>query len=203
MIWTRFFHLHYLKQKVIYSVSWLKAFWLCDEVVFDFRFFALVCFLNVCLVSQHLIKDQKGSILLFLCLHRKIKGLFGLGHYLLAYAFVRLLERADGNNLWHVFKLFSSYFYKLSKMAYENNSYLIRKLPNLIASWSAHLTPSASAKQGSTSTDSNLHLLWVTIPVWVLFFRISPHPVCPLEKHLTFTNIWWDTSWNVPALSLL
>ena len=76
-------------------------------------------------------------------------------------------------------------------------------MPNLTATWSAHVTPSASAKQGSTSTDSNLHLLWVTISVCVWFVRISPHPVCPFEKHQASTDIWWDTSWNMPALSLL
>jgi hypothetical protein len=37
--------------------------------------------------------------------------------YLLAYAIVRSFGRAYWNNLWHIYKLFSSYFHKFYRIA--------------------------------------------------------------------------------------
>lgn len=48
------------------------------------------------------------------------------------YMYSCLLERGYGNNLWHVHKLLSAYFRKLSRIAYENNFWLIWKQFDLI-----------------------------------------------------------------------
>ena len=47
-------------------------------------------------------------------------------------SFVRLFGRTYENNLWHVHKLFSTYFHKFSKKVYENNFWLTGKQFNFI-----------------------------------------------------------------------